>query len=78
MREEITFEKFVNKASGHFLVNPLPEEFLGWDEEKIDEFIFKNRTCWFRNCHPNELYEIIEVLANEMQFLHENGTFEFE
>lgn len=76
--KQITWEQFLRQASGHFLVNKLPEEFLEWEEERIDEFIHKNRTCWFRNCEPNELYEIIEALANEMQFLHENGSFEFD
>ena len=71
MREEISFEKFVSKASSHFLTDPLPEEFLEWEEEKIDNFIDEHKTCWFNNCEPNDLYEIIECLANEFQFLHE-------
>ena len=77
MREEISFEKFMMKASGHFLVNELPEG-IWWDEEKVDNYIDEHKTCWFNNCGTPELYEIIECLANEMQFLHEHGTFEFE
>ena len=78
MREEISFEKFMSKASGHFLVNPLPEEFMEWDEEKVDNYIDEHKTCWFNNCEPHDLYEIIECLANEFQFLHEHGAFEFD
>ena len=78
MREEISFEKFMMKASGHFLVNELPEGFMKWDEEKVDNYIDEHKTCWFNNCGIPELYEIIECLANELQFLHEHGTFEFE
>lgn len=76
MREEISWEKFVSKASSHFLVVPLPEEFLEWEEEKIDNFIDTNKTYWFKNCDANDLYEIIEVLALEMLYLHEHGKFE--
>ena len=77
-KAEINWAKFVSKASSHFLVAPLPEESLEWEEEKIDEFINTNKTCWFENCEANDLYEIIEVLALEMEHLHEHGEFEFE
>ena len=74
----ITWEEFIRRASSHFLVVPLPEEFLEWEEEKIDEFINTNKTYWFKNCEANDLYEIIEVLANELEHLHKHGGFEFE
>ena len=77
-KTKITWEQFLIKASGHFLVNHLLEGFMEWDEEKIDNYIDEHKTCWFNNCGIPELYEIIECLANEMQFLHEHGTFEFE
>ena len=77
-KEKITWEEFVRRASSHFLCKPLPEDFLALKEEEIDEFIDTNKTCWFQNCEANDLYEIIEVLANELWHLHEHGGFEFE
>jgi len=74
----ITWEEFIRRASSHFLCKPLPEDFLALEEEEIDEFIDENKTYWFQNCEANDLYEIIEVLANEMEHLHKHGEFEFE
>jgi len=77
-KEKITLDEFLRRASSHFLCKPLPEDFLALEEEEIDEFINTNKTCWFKNCEANDLYEIIEVLAIEMIYLHEHGEFEFE
>jgi len=76
--KQITWEEFLRRASSHFLCEPLPEGFLDLPEEDIDEFINTNKTCWFKDCEDTELYDIIEVLANEMEHLHEHGEFEFE
>ena len=76
--KQITLEEFLRRASSHFLCEPLPEGFLDLPEEDIDEFINTNKTCWFKDCEDTELYDIIEVLANEMEHLHEHGEFEFE
>ena len=77
-KEKITQEEFLRRASSHFLCEPLPEGFWDWAEEDVDEFINENKTCWFNNCEVNELYDIIETLANELKHLHEHGGFKFE
>jgi len=77
-KQLITCEEFLRRASSHFLCKPLPENFLALEEEKIDEFIDENKTCWFQNCEAIVLYEIIDALASELEHLHKYGGFEFE
>ena len=50
-------------ASGHFLCEHFPEDFISWEEEQVYEFILDNVWQPFEYYPPEDVWENIDNLA---------------
>ena len=63
MSRLITETEALISASGHFLCEHFPEDFISWEEEQVYEFILDNVWQPFEYYPPEDVWENIDNLA---------------
>lgn len=61
---EIQTQAYIT-ASGHFLTNPLPNDWEDMSEDDLNSFISDNLWEHFENCDPHYVFEHIDTLARD-------------
>jgi len=57
-------------ASAHYLTEQFPKEFANWEEEEqVDEFILSNAWLPFEHWSAQDVWELIENLADSVREL---------
>jgi len=54
-------------ASGHFLCEHFPEDFINWEEEQVDKFILDNVWQPFEGYSAEDVWENIDNLAYDFK-----------
>ena len=67
MSKLITENEALIWASGHFLCEHLPEDFINWEEEQVDRFILDNVWQPFEGYPAEDVWEIIDSLASDFR-----------
>lgn len=60
------YEKVFSMVAMHYLTEPLPDDWHGWDEERQDVFIENHRWELVENWPLAELYDEIENFTSEI------------
>ena len=63
MNKLITENEALIWASGHFLCEHFPEDFVNWEEEQVDRFILDNVWQPFEGYSAEDVWENIDNLA---------------
>jgi hypothetical protein len=63
MSRLITDNEALIWASGHFLCNHFPEDFINWEEEQVNKFILDNVWQPFEGYSAEDVWENIDNLA---------------
>ena len=67
MSKLITENEALIWASGHFLCEHFPEDFINWEEEQVDRFILDNVWQPFEGYSAEDVWEIIDSLASDFK-----------
>ena len=67
MNKLITENEALIWASGHFLCEHFPEDFINWEEEQVDKFILDNVWQPFEGYSAEDVWEIIDSLASDFK-----------
>ena len=67
MSKLITENEALIWASGHFLCEHFPEDFINWEEEQVDKFILDNVWQPFKGYSAEDVWEIIDSLASDFK-----------
>tara|TARA_R100000773_G_C4143044_1_gene68551 strand:- start:280 stop:525 length:246 start_codon:yes stop_codon:yes gene_type:complete len=67
MSKLITENEALIWASGHFLCEHFPEDFINWEEEQVDKFILDNVWQPFEGYSAEDVWEIIDSLASDFK-----------
>ena len=67
MNKLITENEALIWASGHFLCEHFPEDFVNWEEEQVDRFILDNVWQPFEGYSAEDVWEIIDSLASDFK-----------
>tara|TARA_R100000664_G_scaffold25587_1_gene35610 strand:+ start:542 stop:787 length:246 start_codon:yes stop_codon:yes gene_type:complete len=67
MSKLITENEALIWASGHFLCEHFPEDFINWEEEQVDKFILDNVWQPFEGYSAEDVWENIDNLAYDFK-----------
>ena len=67
MSKLITENEALIWASGHFLCEHFPEDFINWEEEQVDKFILDNVWQPFEGYSAKDVWENIDNLAYDFK-----------
>tara|TARA_R100000231_G_scaffold28172_1_gene24967 strand:- start:408 stop:653 length:246 start_codon:yes stop_codon:yes gene_type:complete len=67
MSKLITENEALIWASGHFLCEQFPEDFINWEEEQVDKFILDNVWQPFEGYSAEDVWENIDNLAYDFR-----------
>tara|TARA_R100001594_G_scaffold140936_1_gene186423 strand:+ start:346 stop:591 length:246 start_codon:yes stop_codon:yes gene_type:complete len=67
MSKLITENEALIWASGHFLCEHFPEDFINWEEEQVDRFILDNVWQPFEGYSAEDVWENIDNLAYDFK-----------
>ena len=69
----MNYEQAIIRASSHFLTKQLPEEWVGWEDEQIENFLEKHMMLdmeW----DIVDLWDCIETLSDDFVELTEESS----